>query len=61
MNMASQVQVQIVGIASTFAYTAIVTFILLKLVDSMLGLRINDEDETKGLDLAEHDERGYDL
>jgi len=61
MNMASQVQVQIVGIVSTFVYTGIVTFILLKLVDSMLGLRINEEDETKGLDLAEHDERGYDL
>ena len=61
MNMASQVQVQIVGIVSTFVYTGIVTFILLKLVDSMLGLRIDEEDETKGLDLAEHDERGYDL
>ena len=61
MNMASQVQVQLVGIVSTFVYTGIATFILLKLVDSMLGLRITEEDETKGLDLAEHDERGYDL
>ena len=61
MNMASQVQVQIVGIVATFVYTAIVTFVLLKLVDAMLGLRIDEEDETMGLDLAEHDERGYDL
>ena len=61
MNMASQVQVQIVGIVATFAYTAIVTFVLLKLVDAMLGLRIDEEDETMGLDLAEHDERGDDL
>ena len=61
MNMASQVQVQIVGIVATFVYTAIVTFVLLKLVDAMLRLRIDDEDETMGLDLAEHDERGYDL
>ena len=61
MNMASQVQVQIVGIVATFVYTAIVTFVLLKLVDAMLGLRIDDENETMGLDLAEHDERGYDL
>ncbi len=61
MNMASQVQVQIVGIVATFAYTAIVTFVLLKLVDAMLGLRIDEENETMGLDLAEHDERGYDL
>ncbi|MDA9347717.1 ammonium transporter [Porticoccaceae bacterium] len=61
MNMASQVQVQIVGIVATFVYTGIVTFVLLKLVDAMLGLRIDDENETIGLDLAEHDERGYDL
>jgi Amt family ammonium transporter len=61
MNMASQVQVQIIGIVATFAYTAIVTFVLLKLVDAMLGLRIDEEDETMGLDLTEHDERGYDL
>jgi len=61
MTMASQVQVQIVGIVSTFVYTGIATFILLKLVDAVLGLRIDTEDETRCLDLAEHDERGYDL
>jgi Amt family ammonium transporter len=61
MNMMSQVQVQIVGIASTFVYTGIVTFILLKLVDKMLVLRIEEESETSGLDLVEHNERGYDL
>jgi len=61
MTMASQTYVQIVGIASTFVYTGIVTFILLKLVDKLLVLRVDDEDETRGLDLTEHDERGYDL
>jgi len=61
MNMASQVQVQIVGIAATFVYTGIATFILLKLVDKLLVLRIDEEDETSGLDLTEHNERGYDL
>ena len=61
MNMASRVQVQLIGIAATFAYTAIVTFILLKLVDKLLVLRIDEESETSGLDLVEHNERGYDL
>ena len=61
MNMMSQVQVQLVGIAATFVYTGIVTFILLKLVDKMLVLRIDEESETSGLDLVEHNERGYDL
>lgn len=61
MTMASQVHVQIVGIVSTFVYTAIVTWILLKLIDAIIGLRVDLEDETQGLDLADHDERGYDL
>ncbi|MDB3966755.1 ammonium transporter [Porticoccaceae bacterium] len=61
MTMASQTYVQIVGIAATFVYTGIATFILLKLVDKLLILRVNEEDETSGLDLTEHNERGYDL
>ena len=61
MTMASQLHVQIVGIVSTFVYTAIVTWILLKLIDAIIGLRVDLEDETQGLDLADHDERGYDL
>ncbi|MDG1310777.1 MAG: ammonium transporter [Porticoccaceae bacterium] len=61
MTMASQVNVQIVGIAATFVYTGIATFILLKLVDKLLVLRLDEEGETRGLDLTEHDERGYDL
>ena len=61
MNMASQVSVQLVGIIATFAYTAIVSYILLKLVDKLLVLRLDEEDEVRGLDLVEHDERGYDL
>jgi Amt family ammonium transporter len=61
MNMASQVSVQLIGIGSTFVYTALVTWVLLKLVDSVLGLRIGAEEETNGLDLVEHNERGYDL
>ncbi|MBT6106151.1 ammonium transporter [Porticoccaceae bacterium] len=61
MNMASQTYVQLVGIASTFVYTGIATFILLKLVDKLLVLRVSEEGETNGLDLTEHNERGYDL
>ena len=61
MDMGSQVYVQLVGIGATFVYTCVVTYLLLKIVDRMLGLRIDGENETKGLDLAEHNERGYDL
>ena len=61
MNMASQVGVQITGIIATFAYTAVITYLLLKLIDNLLVLRVGEEDEIRGLDLVEHDERGYDL
>lgn len=61
MAMASQVSVQLVGIIATFAYTAVITYVLLKLVDKLLVLRVDEEGEMRGLDLVEHDERGYDL
>ena len=61
MTMVSQVQVQIVGIVATFVYTAVVSYLLLKLVDKLLVLRVRQDDELQGVDLVEHDERGYDL
>jgi membrane associated rhomboid family serine protease len=61
MTMASQVQVQIVGVVATFVYTAIISYFLLKLVDKLLVLRVDEEQELQGVDLVEHDEKGYDL
>ena len=61
MTMNSQVQVQVIGIVATLVYTAIVTYLLLKLVDKLLVLRVNDDEEQQGVDLVEHDEKGYDL
>ena len=58
MDMISQVSVQLTGIVATFSYTAVVTYLLLKLVDKMLTLRVDEEGEMRGLDLVEHDERG---
>lgn len=61
MAMGSQVTVQIIGIVSTFLYTAVVSYVLLKLVGMMVPLRVSEEDETMGLDLSQHDEQGYNL
>lgn len=61
MNLGSQMTVQAIGVASTFVYTAVVTFILLKVLDAIMGLRVPAEDETVGLDITQHDERGYDI
>ena len=59
--MDSQLKVQFIGVLSTLAYTAVLTFVLLKLVNLMVGLRVDDEQETQGLDISQHDERGYDI
>jgi len=42
-------------------YSLVVSFILAKLVDKVMGLRLSDEDEDLGLDLSQHDESGYDF
>ena len=59
--MGGQLMVQGTGVVSTFLYTAVVSFVLLKLVDAVIGLRVDTDEETQGLDLVLHDERGYDL
>ena len=61
-TMKDQIKVQIIGIVSTIAYTAIVSWVLLKAVGKMTGgLRVSKEQEITGLDLIEHDESGYNL
>ncbi|MDN4143640.1 ammonium transporter [Pseudomonas tohonis] len=60
-DIASQVFIQFKGVAFTVIYTAIVTFVILKVLDLVMGLRVSEEEETVGLDLAQHNERGYNL
>jgi ammonium transporter, Amt family len=61
MAMGSQVGVQVIGILATAAYTAVASWVLLKLVGVLIGLRVTPEQETTGLDTTLHNERGYDL
>jgi len=60
-TMSSQVWAQLVGVLATVIYTGVASFLILKLIDSVIGLRANEDAETEGLDLALHDERGYNL
>ena len=61
ISIGTQVGIQAVGVFATVAYTAIATFVILKIVDVVTGNRVTEEQETEGLDLVMHNERGYDL
>ncbi len=56
-----QLQIQFTGVVSTVVYTAIATFVILKLVNVITGLRVTEEQEQQGLDIVSHEERGYDI
>ncbi len=58
-SMAAQVWAQGIGVVTTCAYTFVVSYVILKIVDATMGLRVSEEQEEEGLDLALHDERGY--
>lgn len=60
-DIAAQFWIQAKGVIFTVVYTAIVTYVILKVLDLVMGLRVSDEDESVGLDLAQHNERGYNL
>lgn len=61
VTIGDQLGVQMIGILATITYTALVTYVLLKLVGALVGLRVSDDEETEGLDVTAHNERGYDL
>jgi Amt family ammonium transporter len=61
VSLGGQVWKQIVGAGVTIVYCAAVSFVILKLVDMVIGLRVSEEQEQEGLDLVLHDEQGYNL
>ncbi len=60
-GIGGQLVVQLTAIVATFFYTAVISWILLRVVNVFVPLRVDQEDETAGLDIILHDERGYDL
>jgi Amt family ammonium transporter len=61
VSMGAQVGKQFMGAAATIVYCGVVSFILLKVIDAVIGLRVDVEEEQMGLDLVLHDEQGYNL
>ena len=57
----SQLSIQLIGIALIFVWTAVFTWIILKFISMITGLRVDDETESQGLDLISHGERGYNM
>ena len=60
-SMAGQLKVQFIGVAATAAYTALLTWFILKVVSLVSDLRVDQDEEIEGLDIVLHEERGYDL
>jgi Amt family ammonium transporter len=60
-SMLTQIGIQALGVAAVFIYTGVLTWIILKVLQFTMGLRVGVEDEQVGLDILEHEERGYDL
>ena len=60
LGIYDQFFVQLLGVIATGGYTALLTFVLLKFIDLAIGLRVSDEEEVQGLDINQHNERGYD-
>jgi Amt family ammonium transporter len=58
-TIGSQVLIQGLGVLVTLVWSGVVSLVLLKAIDALLGLRVSAEDETQGLDVALHEERGY--
>ncbi len=59
MTMASQLGVQATGVIATAVWCGVITWVLLKVLDATIGIRVTPEQEIEGLDIAEHEERGY--
>ena len=61
MTIAKQLGVQLIGIVFTVVYCGVMSAIILKIVDAIVGLRVSEDEENQGLDLALHDEQGYNM
>ena len=58
-SIGGQFVVQLIAVVFTIVYCGVLSFILLKIVDAIVGLRVSQDEETEGLDISLHDERGY--
>jgi Amt family ammonium transporter len=61
MTISSQLGVQAIGVVAVLAWTAVATFVILQIVRLIVGLRVDEQEETQGLDITQHEETGYNM
>lgn len=61
LGVFAQVRAQLEGIVLALLWSGIGSFVILKILDITVGLRVSSQQETEGLDITQHEERGYDL
>lgn len=61
VSIFSQVWSQLLTVIVTILWSGILSYVILKLIDKKMGLRVDHEQEIEGLDISSHDERGYNL
>ncbi len=61
VSMMDQVTTQAIAVLVTVVWSGVISYILFKVVDAVIGLRVNEEDEREGLDTASHGERAYNM
>ena len=61
VSIGAQVWAQFLSIVVTLVWSGVLSFIILKIVDALVGLRVEEDEERMGLDLSQHNERGYNL
>ena len=61
VTMGGQLYIQLISVVATLIYAGVLSFIILKVVDGVCGLRVSEDEEDEGLDTTMHNERGYDI
>ena len=61
VSIGGQLWIQFVGVLATVIWTAVLAFVIVKVVQAIAGLRASEDEETEGLDVTTHGERGYTL
>jgi Amt family ammonium transporter len=61
VTMGDQIVTQLIGIGVTAVWSGVLTWVLLKIVDAIAGMRVSADGETEGLDTVLHNEKGYTL